>query len=68
MVLTIGDLELLKQLRAAGKLGRDVRNLKIRVKLDRLVQGGYVVGRPKDAVSVQYRITERGEDAIVEHE
>jgi hypothetical protein len=68
MVLTMGDLKLLKELRAAGNLGRDVRDLNIQINLDRLVKGGYVVGRPKDAVSVQYRITQRGEDAIVEHE
>ena len=33
MVLTFGDLELLKQLRAAGGLGRNVRELNIRVTL-----------------------------------
>ena len=46
MVLTLGDLELLKQLRAAGGRGRNVRELNIRVTLDRLVKGGYLVGRP----------------------
>ena len=45
MVLTVGDLELLKQLRAAGGLGRNVRELNIRVTLDRLVKGGYLLGR-----------------------
>jgi hypothetical protein len=59
MVLTLGDLELLKQLRGAGGLGRNVRELKIRVTLDRLVKGGYLVGRPIDQRSVQYRITQR---------
>ena len=68
MVLTLGDLELLKQLRGAGGLGRNVRELKIRVTLDRLVKGGYLVGRPIDQRSVQYRITQRGQDAIVEHD
>ena len=33
MVLTLGDVELLKQLRAAGGLGRNVRELNIRVTL-----------------------------------
>jgi hypothetical protein len=68
MVLTLGDLEVLKQLRAAGGLGRNVRQLNIRVTLDRLVKGGYLVGRPIDRRSVQYRITQRGQDAIVEHD
>jgi hypothetical protein len=65
MVLTLRDLELLKQLRAAGGRGRDVRELNI---LDRLVKGGYLVGRPIGRDSVQYRITQRGQDAIVEHD
>ena len=68
MVLTFGDLELLKQLRAAGGLGRNVRELNIRVTLDRLVKGGYLLGRPIGRDSVQYRITQRGEDALVEHD
>ena len=54
MVLTLGYVELLKQLRAAGGLGRNVRELNIRVTLDRLVKGGYLVGRPIDQRSVQY--------------
>ena len=65
MVLTLGDREFLKQLRAAGGLGRNVRQLNIRVTLDRLVKG-YLVGRPVDRYSVQ--ITQRGQDAIVEHD
>jgi DNA-binding transcriptional regulator PaaX len=68
MVLTLGDLELLKQLRGAGGLGRNVREWNIRVTLDRLVKGGYLVGRSIDQHSVQYRITQRGQDAIVEHD
>ena len=67
LVLTLGDLELLKQLRAAGERGRNVRELNIRVTLDRLVKGGYLMGRPIDRNSVRYRITQRGQDAIVEH-
>jgi hypothetical protein len=68
MVLTLGDLKFLKELKAAGDLGRNVRELTIRVTLDRLVKGGYLVGRPTDRHSVQYRITQRGRDAIVEHD
>ena len=67
MVLTLGDLKFLKELKAAGDLGRNVRELNVRVTLDRLVKGGYLVGRPVDRYSVQYRITQRGQDAIVEH-
>jgi hypothetical protein len=67
VVLTQEDLELLKQLRAAGERGRNVRELNIRVSLDRLVKGGYLVGRPISRDLVQYRITQRGQDAIVEH-
>ena len=40
MVLTPGDLDILKQLRGAGASGRNVRELNIRVTLDRLVKGG----------------------------
>ena len=68
MVLTLGDLDLLKQLRGAGASGRNVRELNVRVTLDRLVKGGYLVGRTIDRNSVQYRITQRGQDAIVEHD
>ena len=68
MVLTLDDLDVLKQLRAAGGLGRNVRELNIRVTLDRLVKGGYLVGRPLDRDSAQYRITQRGQDAVVEHD
>jgi hypothetical protein len=68
MVLTLGDLEILKQLRGAGARGRNVRELNVRVTLDRLVKGGYLVGRPLGRDSVQYRITQRGQDAIVEHD
>jgi DNA-binding PadR family transcriptional regulator len=68
MILAREDVELLKQLRAAGERGRDVGELSIRVILDRLVKGGYLVGRPIDRHSVRYRITQRGQDAIVEHD
>jgi hypothetical protein len=68
MVLTQGDLELLKQLKAAGDRGRNVRELNTRVTLDRLAKGGYVVARPTDPGFVQYRITQRGQDAILEYD
>jgi hypothetical protein len=40
--------------------------MRIRVALDRLVRGGYLVARPADVESVQYRITQRGKDAVVD--
>jgi len=67
LVLTHGDLELLKQLKAAGDIGRNVSELSSRVTLDRLARGGFVVARPIGTGSVQYRITQRGRDAVVEH-
>jgi len=63
MILTREDLELLKQLKAAGGFGRNVRELNIRATLDRLVKGGYLMGRPTDPGFVEYRITQRGKDA-----
>jgi DNA-binding transcriptional regulator PaaX len=68
MTLTSKDLRLLKELQAAGDRGRAVRELNTRVSLDRLVKGGYLVSRPAGDESIQYRITQRGKDAIVEHE
>jgi hypothetical protein len=70
MTLTQIDLGLLKQLRAAGDRGRNVREVEVKTRatLDRLVKGGYLVARPADVESVQYRITQRGKDAIVEHD
>ena len=68
MALTLDDLEFLKQLWGVGAGGRNVRELNIRVTLDRLVKGGYLVGRPLDRDSAQYRITQRGQDAVVEHD
>ena len=69
MTLTSKDLQLLKQLQAAGDLGRNVlHDMNSRVILDRLVKGGYLVSRPTGVESVQYRITQRGKDAIIEHE
>ena len=64
--MTLGDLKFLKELKAAGDLGGI--ELNIRVILDRLVRGGYLVGRPTGRQSVQYRITQGGPDAILEHD
>ena len=68
MILAREDVELLKQLKAAGERGRDVSGLNTRVILDRLVKGGFVVARPIGLDLVRYRITQRGQDAIVEND
>jgi hypothetical protein len=59
---------LLKQLKAAGERGRAIQASHIRVALDRLARGGFVVGRPMGGELVNYRITQRGQDALVEHD
>ena len=68
LVLTLGDMELLKQLKATGERGRNVSALNTRPTLDRLVKGGYLVVRPMGLKTVRYRITQRGQDAIVEND
>jgi len=66
MVLTREDLNLLKRLRASGARGRTIQALET---LERLGRGGYVVGRAASGGAlVNYRITQRGEDAILEHD
>jgi hypothetical protein len=66
MVLTREDLNLLKQLKAAGERGRTTETLEI---LERLAKGGYVVRRATSGGAlVNYRITQRGKDAIIEHD
>jgi hypothetical protein len=66
MVLTREDIDLLKQLKAAGERGRTTQALEI---LQRLARGGYVVSRAVSGCAlVNYRITRRGEDAILEHD
>ena len=67
MVLTPEDVELLKQLKAAGECGCNIRGFNTRVALQRLARGGYVVARAGVEL-VNYRITKRGEDAIAEHD
>jgi hypothetical protein len=68
MVLSQADIDLLKQLKAAGDQGRTIRAFNTRLVLDRLAKGGYVLARPTGLDLVQYRITRRGQDAIIEHD
>jgi hypothetical protein len=60
MNLTLEDVALLKQLKAAGEGGRTIRAYNMRLALDRLAKGGYVVARPTGLDLVHYRITGRG--------
>ena len=66
MILSEQDLDFLKQLRAAGERGRTVQASSIRVALDRLAKGGFVLARPTGRELVTYRITQRGQHALVE--
>ena len=66
MMLSEQDLDFLKQLRAAGERGRTIQAFNIRVALDRLAKGGFVVARTTGLELVNYRITQRGRDALVE--
>jgi DNA-binding PadR family transcriptional regulator len=68
MSLTREDVALLKQLKAAGEGGRTIRAYNIRLALDRLAKGGYVIARPTGLDLVRYRITGRGHEALAEHE
>ena len=67
MVLTREDLELLKRLQAAGERGRTIPEFNTRITLQRLARGGYVIARAGLEL-VNYRITQRGKDAIIEHD
>jgi hypothetical protein len=67
MILAQEDLELLKQLKAAGERGRTIRAGGTGAALQRLVKGGYVIDRTAGLDSIQYRITRRGDDALAEH-
>ena len=58
--LTMEDVALLKQLKAAGDVGRTIRADNMRLALDHLAKGGYVVARPTGLDLVYYRITQRG--------
>jgi hypothetical protein len=64
VALTIEDMALLKQLKAAGENGRTVRTYDTRLALDRLAKDGYVIARPAGIELVHYRITVRGQEAI----
>ena len=67
VILAQEDLELLKQLKAAGERGRTIRAFIANAALKRLVKGGYVVDRATALDLVNYRLTRRGEDALAEH-
>jgi hypothetical protein len=67
MILTGQDLELLKQLQGAGERGKTLSTLKADPALLRLLKGGYVVGRAAELELINYRITRRGKDAILEY-
>ena len=68
MILSQADVGLLKELRGAGERGRTVRSADVRLVLDRLAKGGFVAARLMGLESVQYRITQRGRDAILEYD
>jgi hypothetical protein len=68
MILSPQDLHLLKELKAAGERGRTIQASHIRVVLDRLAKGGFVVARPTGLELVNYRITQRVQDVLVEHD
>ena len=68
VVLTPRDIELLKELKAAGERGRTIHEFNTRVALQRLAKGAYVIARTGDDGLVNYRIAKRGEDAIAERE
>lgn len=68
MILSQADLALLKELKGAGERGRTARSADTRLVLDRLAKGGFVAARLMGFESVQYRITQRGYDAILEYD
>jgi len=68
MTLTLEDVALLKQLKAAGNNGRTIWAYNTRLVLDRLAKGGHVVARPTGLDLVHYRITGLGQEALAEHE
>ena len=61
VILTKEEVELLKQLKGAG---RTIRAFDTRVRLERLVRAGYVADQSTGLDLVHYRITKRGEDAL----
>jgi hypothetical protein len=67
MLLTREDLKLLKRLQAAGERVRTIPETNTRIALQRLARGGYVVARTGLEL-VNYRITQRGKDAVIKHD
>jgi hypothetical protein len=67
MILNLADISHLKELKAAGEHGRTIRAFNTRLVLDRLAKYGYLAARSTGLELFQYRITKRGEDAILEH-
>ena len=68
VILTRADLDLLKQLNAAGERGRTIQKFSTRIALQRLAKGGYVIPRVGGRELVNYRIMQRVKDAITEHD
>ena len=66
MILTQEEVEILKQLKAAGGTGRTVSALNAHDGLKRLIRVGYVEDHGTSFDLVSYRITKRGEDALSE--
>jgi predicted transcriptional regulator len=66
MILTQEEVEILKQLKAAGGTGRSVGALNAHDGLKRLIKVGYVEDYGTSFDLVSYRITKRGEDALSE--
>jgi hypothetical protein len=67
MILSQADIELLKQLSAAGERGRTDYDFGAYGALKRLVKRGYVIDQQTGLASVRYRITRSGLDALAEH-
>ena len=67
MLLTREDLKLLKRLQAAGERVRTIPETNTRIALQHLARGGYVVARTGLEL-VNYRITQRGKDAVIKHD
>jgi hypothetical protein len=62
--LTAEEVKYLKELLAAGERGRTIAAPSRREVLKRLVEVGYVVGRPMSMHTVHYIITEKGRKAL----
>ena len=55
MILIENELDLLKQLKAAGEHGRTIRTFDTRLRLDRLVVAGYVASQATGLDLVHYK-------------